>query len=192
MTHLGVRAAGDDVLDVARAAERAKLDFVLSDDLTALAAASAVTTRLGLVAEVDSAGHEPYDLARRLQTLDLLSAGRAGWTDLASDARATEFRAVLELLWDSWSADDLPTDPTAGRFVRPGAGEFTHRGEHFDVVGRFSTPRGPQGRPVSLAGLDVLVVEPDAVEDTVRRLRAENAFRAEYAGVTLREHLGAS
>ncbi|MFF8772555.1 LLM class flavin-dependent oxidoreductase [Kitasatospora sp. NPDC015120] len=166
----------DGLTRLARTAEQGGFDFLLLPEtappgpeaLTALGALAAVTTRLGLAAAVDPALHQPYDLARRLASLDHLSCGRAAWSvtagsdgataaglrhgrlpaDADRHAHATEFLHAARVLWDSWAEDDLPADPADGRFVRPGAGTFAHRGAHFDLAGRFTTPRPPQGHPV--------------------------------------------
>jgi N-acetyl-S-(2-succino)cysteine monooxygenase len=81
----------------ARAAERGRLDAVFLadspglavfraryfpqvgfDPLELLAALSRVTSRIGLVATASTTYSQPYDLARRLSTIDHLSGGRAG------------------------------------------------------------------------------------------------------------------
>jgi hypothetical protein len=57
--------------------------------LTAIAAA---TSRIGLIGMLSSTFNDPYDVARRLATLDLISVGRAGWRNartLASHNPAT-------------------------------------------------------------------------------------------------------
>ncbi|MFI9328774.1 NtaA/DmoA family FMN-dependent monooxygenase [Kitasatospora sp. NPDC052868] len=138
------------------------------ESLTVLSALAAVTSRLGLAATVNSTFNEPYEVARRLAALDHLSEGRAAWNVVTSFdeftgenfrrggflaesdryTRAAEFLRTARELWDSWAADDVLADQAAGRFVRAGAGGFTHRGAHFDIAGRFNTPRPPQGHPV--------------------------------------------
>ncbi|MDA0634438.1 NtaA/DmoA family FMN-dependent monooxygenase [Nonomuraea sp. MCN248] len=176
---------------LAKTAERGKLDFFFlaeglrlreikgrvhdldvvgrPESLTVLSALAAVTDRLGLAATVNTTFNEPYELARRLSTLDHLSGGRAGWNVVTtSDAftganfrrggyldradryeRAAEFVRLSRKLWDSWRPDAVAADPTTGTFVRPGAvGHVEHRGAHFSVEGRFTLPRGPQGHPV--------------------------------------------
>ena len=55
------------------------------DAQTLLAALAAVTKDIGLVATQNTTYNDPVDLARRLQTLDLLSAGRAGWNIVTTD-----------------------------------------------------------------------------------------------------------
>ncbi|MBK6011113.1 NtaA/DmoA family FMN-dependent monooxygenase [Streptomyces sp. MBT53] len=131
------------------------------ESLTVLNALAAVTERIGLAATVNATFNEPYELARRLATLDHLSGGRAAWNVVtSSDAftgenfrrggyldradrytRAAEFVDVARELWDSWSPDGLS---------RP----FAHRGQHFDIAGEFTVPRSPQGHPVVIQAGD--------------------------------------
>jgi N-acetyl-S-(2-succino)cysteine monooxygenase len=49
------------------------------DPLELLAALSRSTSRIGLIATASTTYTAPYDLARRLATIDHLSGGRAGW-----------------------------------------------------------------------------------------------------------------
>ncbi|GAB3690665.1 NtaA/DmoA family FMN-dependent monooxygenase [Actinocorallia lasiicapitis] len=134
-----------------------------------------MTSRLGLAATVNSTFNEPYEVARRLATLDHLSDGRAAWNVVTSwDAftgenfrrggylaeadryhRAREFLATARELWDSWPADALLADPATGRFLAdPDAGAFAHDGPQFAISGHFNVPPGPQGRPVILQAGD--------------------------------------
>ncbi|WP_344404342.1 NtaA/DmoA family FMN-dependent monooxygenase [Streptomyces longisporus] len=131
------------------------------ESLTVLNALAGVTEHLGLAATVNATFNEPYELARRLATLDHLSGGRAAWNVVtSSDAftgenfrrggflapadrytRATEFVDVARKLWDSWTPEGVS---------RP----FAHRGRHFDVAGEFTVPRPPQGHPVVIQAGD--------------------------------------
>ncbi|WP_327405152.1 NtaA/DmoA family FMN-dependent monooxygenase [Streptomyces sp. NBC_01288] len=131
------------------------------ESLTVLNALAAVTERIGLAATVNATFNEPYELARRLATLDHLSAGRAAWNVVTSSdaftgenfrrggyldradrySRAAEFVDVARELWDSWTPDGLS---------RP----FAHRGQHFDIAGEFTVPRSPQGHPVVIQAGD--------------------------------------
>ncbi len=168
---------------LARTAERGKFDFFFlaeglrlrehngrvhdldvvgrPESLTVLNALAAVTERLGLAATVNATFNEPYELARRLATLDHLSEGRAAWNVVtSSDAftgenfrrggyldradrytRAAEFVATARELWDSW---------TPGGESRP----FAHDGEQFTISGEFTLPRSPQGHPVVIQAGD--------------------------------------
>ncbi|MFI7113241.1 NtaA/DmoA family FMN-dependent monooxygenase [Nonomuraea sp. NPDC050227] len=143
--------------------------------LTVLSALAAVTSRLGLAGTVNATFNEPYELARRLSTLDHLSEGRAAWNVVTtSDAftgenfrrggfldpadryrRAEEFVRLSRELWNSWQPDAVLADQGAGRFLREGAiGTVSHRGRHFTVEGRFTLPRSPQGHPVIIQAGD--------------------------------------
>lgn len=144
------------------------------ESLTVLSALAAVTTHLGLAATVNSTFNEPYELAKRLATLDQLSGGRAAWNVVTSwDAftgenfrrggyldksdryvRAQESLRIVRKLWDSWAADDLIADQVTGRFAREGAGAFADDGDHFRISGRFGLPPSPQGRPVIIQAGD--------------------------------------
>ncbi|MEE1740946.1 NtaA/DmoA family FMN-dependent monooxygenase [Streptomyces sp. BE147] len=168
---------------LARTAERGKFDFFFlaeglrlrehngrihdldvvgrPESLTVLNALAAVTDRLGLAATVNATFNEPYELARRLATLDHLSDGRAAWNVVtSSDAftgenfrrggyldradrytRAAEFVATARELWDSWTPEGES---------RP----FAHHGRHFAVSGEFTVPRSPQGHPVVIQAGD--------------------------------------
>ncbi|MCW2920082.1 MAG: F420-dependent methylene-tetrahydromethanopterin reductase [Actinomycetia bacterium] len=184
-------------LRLAQTAERGKFDFFFlaeglrlrelkgrihdldvvgrPESLTVLSALAAVTSRLGLAATVNSTFNEPYEVARRLASLDHLSGGRAAWNVVTSyDAftgenfrrggyldeadrytRAAEFLQVARELWDSWRSDAVLADPASGEFVRPdGIGSFRHEDRHFSISGEFNVPRGPQGQPVIIQAGD--------------------------------------
>ncbi|GAA0924811.1 NtaA/DmoA family FMN-dependent monooxygenase [Nonomuraea longicatena] len=176
------------------------------ESLTVLSALAAVTGRLGLAGTVNATFNEPYELARRLSTLDHLSEGRAGWNVVTtSDAftgenfrrggyldhadryeRAAEFVRLSRALWDSWEPDALVADPDAGRFVREGAiGTVSHEGRHFTVEGRFSTPRSPQRHPViiqagdSEQGREFAAAHADVIFSAHRSLEDGRAFYAD-------------
>ncbi|MEU7557418.1 NtaA/DmoA family FMN-dependent monooxygenase [Streptomyces eurythermus] len=216
--------AFDSFRHLARTAERGRFDFFFlaeglrlrehkghlydldvvgrPENLTQLSALAAVTTRLGLAATVNATFNEPYEVARRLATLDHLSGGRAAWNVVTSFdaftgenfrrggflaegdryARAAEFLATARELWDSWAEGDVRADAAAGAFVRPGAGRFAHHGEHFSITGRFTTPRPPQGHPViiqagdSPAGREFAAAEADVVFSKYNRLDQARAF----------------
>ncbi|MFP3449984.1 LLM class flavin-dependent oxidoreductase, partial [Pseudomonas sp. SIMBA_067] len=61
---------------------------VYFEPLTLLSALSAVTDRIGLIATATTSYNEPYHVARKFASLDHLSAGRAGWNMVTSDAAA--------------------------------------------------------------------------------------------------------
>ncbi|WP_299537572.1 NtaA/DmoA family FMN-dependent monooxygenase [uncultured Streptomyces sp.] len=165
------------------------------ESLTVLNALAAVTDRLGLAATVNATFNEPFELARRLATLDHLSRGRAAWNVVTTcDAftgenfrrggfldradrytRAAEFVATARELWDSWTPEGVP---------RP----FAHHGRHFDVSGEFTVPRPPQGHPVviqagdSPEGRAFAARSADVVFTRHGTLEAGRAFYADVKG----------
>ncbi|MCD0485496.1 NtaA/DmoA family FMN-dependent monooxygenase [Streptacidiphilus sp. ASG 303] len=179
------------------------------DTFTVLAALAAVTDRLGLTGTINSTFNEPYEVARQFAALDHLSAGRSAWNVVTSwDAftgenfrrggflpqeqrysRAREFLATANELFDSWRDDDLAADPVSGTFLRDArAGAFVHRGEQFDIHGRFDTPRSPQGRPVvfqagdSDEGREFAAAGADAIFSRYGTLEEGRAFYADVKG----------
>ncbi|MGZ4599689.1 MAG: LLM class flavin-dependent oxidoreductase [Oryzihumus sp.] len=89
-------------VDIARTAERGRLDSVFLADsvalngnvrhnthsafepLTLLAALAASTRHVGLIATASTTYNHPYSLARAFASLDHLSGGRAGWNIVTS------------------------------------------------------------------------------------------------------------
>lgn len=89
-------------VDIARTAERGRLDSIFLADgvalwgnvkhnshshfepLTLLSALAASTVHIGLIATASTTYNEPYHLARKFASLDHLSGGRAGWNIVTS------------------------------------------------------------------------------------------------------------
>src|ERR1700712_3443230 len=139
------------------------------EPLTLLSAVATHTTNIGLVATASSTYNSPFNLARRLASLDHISNGRAGWNVVTSFdsqvsknfgldehldyatryARALEFVQVARGLWDSYEDDAFPADVEAGIFVDPAKlHALDHVGEHFKVAGPLNLSRSKQGQPV--------------------------------------------
>ncbi|MER5544062.1 NtaA/DmoA family FMN-dependent monooxygenase [Streptomyces sp. NPDC002589] len=173
------------------------------DTFTVLAALAAVTDRLGLTGTINSTFNEPYEVARQFASLDHLSGGRSAWNVVTSwDAftgenfrrggflpqeerysRAKEFLATAHELFDSWRGDEILADQATGTFLRDAqAGAFVHRGQHFDIHGRFNVPRSPQGRPVifqagdSDEGREFAASGADAIFSRYSTLKEGQAF----------------
>ncbi|WP_159798267.1 LLM class flavin-dependent oxidoreductase [Puerhibacterium puerhi] len=131
------------------------------DAITQLAALAAITTRIGLVATQNTTYNDPADLARRLQSLDVLSGGRAAWNVVTTDnawtganfrrggyldhadryARAAAVLSTARRIWDAYPDGE---DGEVARVRVPGAELRTPA----DVAIEPTTPRSPQGHPV--------------------------------------------
>lgn len=190
------RQAGLDFSHLAgfvKKAEAAVLDMVVLADsvpgspqskspfeaTTLLAALATVTEKIGLVASASTLAHQPYNLARRFASLDIISHGRAGWSatmtqdpreaanfsrpeGFSPDAfrrRAEEYIGIVQGLWNGWDADALLFDKSGGRFHDLEKMHLLdHKGEYFSVRGPLNVARSPQDMPVLvLSGLS----EPD-------------------------------
>ena len=179
------------------------------DTFTVLAALAAVTDRLGLAGTINSTFNEPYEVARQFATLDHLSAGRAAWNVVTSwdaftgenfrrggflpqderYARAEQFMRATWALFDSWRGDEIVADKESGTFIGdPRAGSFDHHVPQFDITGRFTVPRSPQGRPVifqagdSDEGREFAAATADAIFTRHGTLEAGRAFYADVKG----------
>ena len=205
----------DALLDQVTAADAASLDFVLladrlglrpTEDLSSVTVpfeptllASALATRahgIGIVAAASTAQHEPYNLARRFASLDLISKGRSGWLVVKGDGdtgRDSEYVDLVKTLWDSFEDDAFLYDKLAGRFFDPAKMHVAHHeGAYFSVRGPLNVNRSPQGRPVEAHLLtngdnalavrtgELLLLQtntvPDLVETAVRTLRSVEAI----------------
>lgn len=110
------------------------------EPLTLLSALAAVTERIGVIGTVTTSYNEPYHVARKFASLDHISAGRAGWNLVTSDAaaealnfnrqehfghaeryvRAREFHEVVTGLWTAGKTTPSPaTRPAASTTTRP-------------------------------------------------------------------------
>jgi FMN-dependent oxidoreductase (nitrilotriacetate monooxygenase family) len=214
----------DHYVRAARVAERGKLDAIFLADTPAindrieyrpfmaleptivLASVAAATTHVGLIATASTSYNEPYNLARRFATLDLVSRGRVGWNvvttaDAAAGrnfgfaevsehgaryARAREFTEVVHALWDSWEDDALLGDKASGRFVDGNkVHAIDHRGAHYSVAGPLTVPRSPQGRPVTVQaggsedGRELAAATADAVFSLAQTIADGVAYAAD-------------
>jgi alkanesulfonate monooxygenase SsuD/methylene tetrahydromethanopterin reductase-like flavin-dependent oxidoreductase (luciferase family) len=218
--HLAVQSSGQpdfaSLVHLARTAERGLFDFVLLADggFTMLAALAAVTDRLGLVGTVDATSDEPSEVARQLATLEHLSDGRAGW--LVGDVEhAGEFVDLTRAFLDSWDPGAVVADDVSGIYVDPA---LVHPVGQQGALSLPAGPRGqPVLVRAGFAVADFGLSDPDRVatamelhvqsgacdgflvasddldefvDSVVPLLQQRGVVRTEYAGSTLREHLG--
>ncbi|MET0813390.1 MAG: LLM class flavin-dependent oxidoreductase [Microbacterium sp.] len=124
------------------------------DSLTVLAGVAAVTERIGLVATLNTTFNEPYELARQLLSLDVLSGGRGGWNVVTTNDAFTgaNFRRGGYLATaDRYRRADDFVGLARSLWAEAGQGTTTtFASDFFDVRARLDTPRSPQGRPVIL------------------------------------------
>jgi FMN-dependent oxidoreductase (nitrilotriacetate monooxygenase family) len=139
------------------------------EPITALAALSQSTSKIGLIATASTTYTEPFNLARQFSSLDHISRGRIGWNIVTSwvggagpnfgyaqqiehaerYARAHEFLEVVTQLWDSWADDAIIDDAATGRFLDPArVRRIGYEGRFHRVAGPLNLPRPPQGHPV--------------------------------------------
>ncbi|MBB4749912.1 LLM class flavin-dependent oxidoreductase [Actinoplanes lobatus] len=139
------------------------------EPLTLLSAVAVHTSHIGLVGTLTTSYNDPFNVARRLASLDVISGGRAGWNVVATGdggtagnygrkehydyatryGRALEHVRVVQGLWDSYEDDAFPRDKERGVFFdRSRQHVLDHVGEHFNVAGPLNLQRSPQGQPV--------------------------------------------
>jgi FMN-dependent oxidoreductase (nitrilotriacetate monooxygenase family) len=174
-------------IELARTAERGVLDSIFLPDspgvaefrseflpgagldpLQLLSAVAVATDQVGLIATASTTYSFPWDVARRLATLDFLSHGRAGWNIVttvepavagnfgdqphppAADRyeRAGEYVEVVLELWDGWEDGAAVMSRQSGQWADPARlHPPRHHGPHFDVASYLPFPRSPQGHP---------------------------------------------
>ncbi|WP_009474438.1 LLM class flavin-dependent oxidoreductase [Rhodococcus sp. JVH1] len=160
----------DYYTEVAKIAERGTLDALFLADgpalredpavkptralepTTVLGVVASATEHLGLIGTASTTFNDPFDLADRFLSLDVVSGGRVAWnvvtTFHAGTAhnfglsripdresryrRATEFVDVVTALWES-ATTRVPVH---------------HDGEYFHVHGALPVPPSPQGHPL--------------------------------------------
>ncbi|ANF83217.1 nitrilotriacetate monooxygenase (plasmid) [Acinetobacter sp. NCu2D-2] len=139
------------------------------EPLTVLSAIAAQTTHIGLIGTATTTYNEPYHIARKFASLDVISNGRTGWnlvtTDLAAEAqnfnidehvkhadrydRAEEFYDVVTGLWQTWNDDVILKDKAQGQYFDPAKiNVLNHTGRHFSVKGPLNVGPSLQKHPI--------------------------------------------
>lgn len=176
--------------------------FHTLDPLILLTALAAQVPDIGLVLTASSTYNSPYNLARRVQTLDIISGGRlivnvvssfnpAVAANFGSDplpprkeryARAIEFLDVAKKLWASWDPAREGEVPEDRFWDSSSAHTIDHVGDYFTVKGPLNVPRGPQGYPViaqagaSEGGIDLAALHGEIIYCNVLSRPAGQAF----------------
>lgn len=163
---------GEFYLDMARALERASLDFIMLEDSSVVpenfggsmdaefkattkspkldpiplaAAMSQVTNDLGIITTMSTSMYAPDRLAHILANLDELTGGRTGWNVVTSFEDAAAQNVGLPQLWAHDDRYDRAAEylDVTRRLWAGGANPVEYSGQYFDV----SSPTGT--RPVT-------------------------------------------
>jgi FMN-dependent oxidoreductase (nitrilotriacetate monooxygenase family) len=177
----------DVQVELAKIAERGKIHMlffadtpVLSSDLShqppqspmdpivLLTALARETERIGLLTTISTTFNQPYNVARQLKALDVVSNGRIGVNFVTTShpgaamnfgdsvpsrveryEQAHEFIQIVQALWGSWGEDALLLDAEKGKFadmdkIQP----VNLAGEHVQSRGPLPIPPSKQGQPV--------------------------------------------
>lgn len=212
----------DHYVELAKIAERGKFDALFLADTASwspstqgrpfrpldptvlLPFIAAQTHALGLIATVSTSYNTPYNLARRILTLDHVSGGRAAWNivvtagdDQARNfsqasalpkaeryARGYEFVEIVRKLWNSWDEGAIVADTERGEYVDvTKVHPINFVGEHFSVAGPLITPPSAQHHPVlvqaggSENGTELAGRYANAVYSTQPTIEGAKAYR---------------
>ena len=177
----------DQLIENAQWAEKGKFHFIfmadhpaVREDLTHHVPSATIdpvvlssqiiqaTEKIGIVLTQSTTFNFPYNVARQLKALDILSKGRIGWNAVTTNdpkiaanygqdildrntryARAHEFIQIVQALWGSWGEDALKLDIDQGVFADGAQIQPIHlQGEHVASRGPLPIPPSPQGQPV--------------------------------------------
>ncbi|MFC0568868.1 MAG: LLM class flavin-dependent oxidoreductase [Gluconobacter japonicus] len=137
------------------------------DTFTLLSALAVTSRHIGLIGTASTTFNEPYNVARRVASLDRLSNGRAGWNVVTATGggenfnlprhvdhqeryeRAHEFVDVVTGLWKSVQPDAFLRDKENGQWLDPAkVHPLNHKGRFYSVAGPLNSPLPVQSRPV--------------------------------------------
>ena len=153
----------------ANAAIRYGVQFPVHDPSVLVPIVARVTRHLGIGLTVSTSFDHPYQMARRLSSLDHITGGRLAWnvvTSFQSSAfqamgeealvpaneryeRANEYVELCYKLWDSWEPDAVITDQGRDTYIDPARVQVVeHAGKFFRMKGTSMVAPSPQRRPV--------------------------------------------
>lgn len=161
------------------------------EPLTALAAISQATERIGLGGTASTTFDNPFTIARQFASLDKISGGRVAWNVVTTAAesaavnyglaalpdpkarygRATEFVELVQRFWRTWTDDAFVEDKEHSVYFDPDRLSLVDfEGEHFSVHrGALNIGRSRQGEPMimqagaSEAGRELAAAKADVV-----------------------------
>lgn len=174
------------------------------DPVVKLTAISQVTNHVGLVSTISSTFSNPFTASRQLLSLDHITKGRVGWnlvtsmTDLEAlnhgmeelpphDKRyekADEFATLMNKLFLSWDRQEFLHCREEKKLINPSSIQpINYEGTYFKVHGPSTTPKSPQGKPVSMQagaskqGIALAAKHADAVYSVSWNLKQAKRFR---------------
>lgn len=133
-----------------------------------LSAVAAHTQKIGMVATFSTTYNLPYNLARQLKSLDIISNGRVGWNAVTTGTPHTAYNfgnqplpdtttryemahemvEAVQTLWGTFGENAYITDKTTGVFADMSQiKEANYKGKHYQVKGALPIPATPQGQP---------------------------------------------
>ena len=139
------------------------------DPMMVLPLMARATKHLGIGTTLSTTFHQPYNLARMLASLDILSGGRVAWNIVTStrneearnfgmeelpqkDLRYDMADEVVEAccaLWECWEEDSMVMDRERGIMVDGSKVHYAdYVGKWYKTRGPLTMPRSPQGRPI--------------------------------------------
>lgn len=178
----------DAYVRYAQAAERGKFQFLFLPDMLTqsqrsdqdspmltmdpfvlMTVMARETQKIGFVSTASTTFCEPYNLARQLKTLDVISGGRIGWNAITTSdegsaanfgssiagrderyGRAQEVVQIVQALWGSWQEDAWIADQERGMFAD------LKKITPINLQGRYVASRGPLEIPPSKQGQPVV------------------------------------
>lgn len=174
------------LVELAQTAERGKFDMVffadvlgqdfslnpsamMTDPTIVISVLAALTEKIGFTATASTTYDNPYHVARKFTTADLLSNGRVAWNVVTSTSeheaalfgegghlkydkryeKANEFVDLVKKLWFSIEEEALIFDKEAAQIVdKNKVHPVDHQGKWFHTKGTLGLPTTKQGHPV--------------------------------------------
>lgn len=139
------------------------------DPIVLLTALARETEKIGLLTTISTTFNHPYNVARQLKALDVVSNGRIGVNFVTTSNpqaamnyreavpsrqerydQAHEFIQVVQALWGSWGEGALILDPENGKFAD------MDKIQPINLAGKYVASRGPLPIPPSEQGQPVI------------------------------------
>lgn len=145
-----------------------KSPMFVMEPMTLLSAVASHTEKIGLVATYSTTYNLPYNLARQLKALDVMSNGRVGWNAVTTGTpevaynfgenalpdtktryeMADEMIEAVQSLWGSFGEHAYLANQETGEFIRTNEIKPANfKGKHYQTKGPLPIPASHQGQP---------------------------------------------